>query len=132
MALTRSRGAWLGFLAMFATVALVRRAGAKTALVGVMILLLPLALSPSLKDRMLSAFEPERNKDRIYIWTSTLKIIKDYPVLGTGTGVFPNIYERYALPDAWERRVAYAHNLFLQLASESGLIGLAVFLALML
>lgn len=64
---------------------------------------------------------------RILNWLSTLKIIRDYPFLGKGFGSFALIYPRYKFLQANE--VRYAHNWFLQLAAETGILGLGIFMA---
>ena len=63
---------------------------------------------------------------RILNWMSTLKIIRDYPLLGKGLGSFALIYPRYKFVSANE--VRYAHNWYLQLAAETGILGLALFI----
>lgn len=59
---------------------------------------------------------------RLYNWRSTIEIVKDHPFLGTGIGTFATIYPRYKFPQANE--VHYAHNWYLQVASEMGILGL--------
>lgn len=66
----------------------------------------------------------------IYL-VSTLKIIKDNFLLGTGLGTFGNVYLKYMIPGkinpAQDYATLYAHNLCLQILSEIGIIGLVVF-----
>lgn len=67
---------------------------------------------------------------RILCYKSTLNILKDYPVTGTGTGTFYNVYPKYRVPEMKEvfpfvETPRYAHNDFLQIGSEMGLVGLA-------
>ena len=60
------------------------------------------------------------------VWTDTWKIIRDFPVLGTGLGSFASVYPHYKSHDA-------AHTTALssvaQWVSETGLIGLALLVA---
>jgi O-antigen ligase len=56
-------------------------------------------------------------------------MFREHPILGVGWSNFPLLYQEYAqriglAPEAEERA---AHNLYLEVAAESGLVGLAVF-----
>jgi len=62
-------------------------------------------------------------------WEDTLKVVKDYPILGTGLGTFRQIFPIYK-SFHMRRFVSHAENDFLQLASEVGLIGLGILLIL--
>ena len=90
-----------------------------------------LLTNPKLNDRFLSIFslEKEGNRTRIHIWQASLNMIKDKPLLGIGLGVFPSVYLDYTPPAADKDDIfAFAHNIFLQIAAEFGLIGLLLFL----
>lgn len=126
---TKSRGAWLGFAAMLGLVALRDRKTVASALVILLVVGAMFGASPALRGRLASAFRPDQNPERIQIWSSSIDMIKDNPVVGVGAGVFPFVYARYALPDALLKEVAYAHNLFLQVGAEFGILGLAAFLS---
>ncbi len=65
---------------------------------------------------------------RLSIWQGTADIIKDYPVFGTGLGTFNYIFPKYE-PAIIKVHFAYAHNDFLELIAETGIIGFAVFAA---
>lgn len=74
---------------------------------------------------------------RILCYESTMNIIKDHPVTGTGTGTFYNIYPKYRVPEMKEvftfvETPRYAHNDFLQVGSETGLLGLSIFVWLII
>ena len=62
-------------------------------------------------------------------WEDTLKVVKDYPILGTGLGTFSQIFPMYKSFHI-RRFVSHAENDYLQLASEVGLIGLGILLIL--
>jgi len=130
---TQSRGAWLGFAGML-FIFMVVNYKKKIALVFLAIFLIAvcfLLTNPKLYDRFLSIFslEKEGNMTRIHIWQASLNMFKDKPVLGVGLGVFPAVYPDYAPPAASkEETFAFAHNIFLQMAAELGLIGFILFL----
>ena len=77
-------------------------------------------------------------RQRFLIWLSTLQIIKENPIAGTGVGTFCLHYpsaqaqvlakEKYRHYVPKTNRSINAHNDYLQLASETGTIGLVCFL----
>jgi O-antigen ligase len=64
--------------------------------------------------------------ERWIYWKDTLKIIKNYPIFGTGIGTFSIIYPQFKGPEQ-NYFLNYAHQDFLQLTSEMGIMGLAIF-----
>ena len=67
------------------------------------------------------------NADRIWTWKSAKLMIQDYPVTGVGLGQFRDKYVRYKYEQE-SQNLPHTHNNFIQIAVESGLIGLAGFL----
>lgn len=70
---------------------------------------------------------------RLAIWLDGLNGVKDFPTFGTGLGVFPHIFPKYfseLSQIAFPRTIFinYAHNEYLQLLCEAGIVGLAIFL----
>lgn len=75
--------------------------------------------------RSIIDFDELSNKGRIHIWKETLKSISQNPILGVGIGNFPVVLqEDIALAKAGST----AHNLYLNIAAEMGIVALAVFL----
>jgi tetratricopeptide (TPR) repeat protein len=66
---------------------------------------------------------------RFEFWEGAVHIFSSYPILGSGLGTFPLIYRQFQ-PGKWYSR--FAHNVYLQIASETGCVGLIAFLALLL
>ncbi|HHV94767.1 MAG TPA: hypothetical protein GXX47_09575 [Firmicutes bacterium] len=120
---TQSRGAWLGFAggAVFYSLLSGHRRNWIWLLVGVVIISVIVQANPSLQRRMQRIFSLELNKDRIEVWTVTLKFIPDHLVFGVGTAVFPHVYQRYS-PRG--NAMSFAHNFFLQALAEYGIPGL--------
>ncbi len=63
--------------------------------------------------------------NRLDWWAGAWKIVKQYPILGVGLGNFDTLYLRYK---TGELNSLYAHNHFLQLWCEVGLIGVVALL----
>jgi len=59
-------------------------------------------------------------------WLGAVKLIGQHPWLGTGPGTFASSFQRVQSDGSYAR---YAHNLYLQMAAETGVAGAAAFLA---
>lgn len=64
------------------------------------------------------------NQGRVYIWKESLRSISEYPLLGVGVGNFPVVL---SLDPMTIKAGASAHNLYLNMLAELGIIGFAVF-----
>lgn len=130
--LTFARGAWLGFLAGFLfLLAFIgwKRFSAVLIILG-LLLSLTVAFGPPAIKAQLAYFKSlgsdTSSADRILIWKTGWKMFLDKPLFGHGLNTFMSIFERYKPADyPW---IVYAHNCFLQMAAETGIIGLLVFL----
>lgn len=63
---------------------------------------------------------------RISFYKDAFKIVKDYPILGTGGGGWSTLYFMYQSYLYWTKQ---AHNYFLQVWIEIGTIGITLFMA---
>ena len=71
----------------------------------------------------------QSNTERILIWQSAWNMFKDHPVLGVGLGQYTENYrEKYVSPLAKEPHLTHAHNNFMQMLAENGIVGFAGFL----
>lgn len=61
-------------------------------------------------------------ESRLDFWQDTIGIIKDFALTGTGIGTFPDIYPLYQSFQS-ENVLFHAHNDYLELLAESGIIG---------
>ena len=112
-----------------------RHAVAGTALL-VVLIAVALSFSPAIKDRSLSIIDVNRNisnVERIYLWNVARDIICDHPVTGVGFRQWGNRLPDYAGKYAAEWKFSpaalhHAHNVYLNTASETGLVGLALFI----
>ncbi|MBI3319040.1 MAG: O-antigen ligase family protein [Candidatus Omnitrophica bacterium] len=67
--------------------------------------------------------------DRVVMWQAAVNMVHDRPLLGHGLNTFMANYLRYWV--GGEKTPRYAHNCFLQVTAETGVLGLAAFLWLL-
>ncbi len=94
------------------------------------------AISPSpfvhrLVTRLASIGDPDQQMVRFAVWLDTLRLIRDHPWLGVGLGNFAAAFPAYVTHPAARWGPATPHNLWLTVAAEMGLTGLAAFTWLM-
>lgn len=92
-------------------------------------------------ERAISTFDEKDPsvKTRLLIWWSTLNMIKDKPLLGSGIGTFKMNYLDYQAdflqknPDyiKFSGKAAESHNEYLQMGAELGIVGLGIFLSIL-
>ncbi len=63
--------------------------------------------------------------NRSHIWNVTLEVIKNNPILGAGIGAFGVAYTPHDTMNGLER-VEQAHNDYLQVAADAGIVGLLI------
>lgn len=81
---------------------------------------------PSLKYRINTIGDNnyQSNSERILMWHSAWNMFLDHPITGIGLGNYAKSYqEQYISPEAKERRQNHAHNNFLQILADRGIIG---------
>lgn len=66
-------------------------------------------------------------KVRIVMWQETLLMLKDHKIFGAGLGGYPFVIRVYHKSGNWMEVFQYPHNVFLNLWSETGLLGLGAF-----
>jgi putative inorganic carbon (hco3(-)) transporter len=126
---TSSRGAWLGlFVGMALYLFFYNR---KILLLLPVIAALFVLSSPSGIDRISGFFSLEKNTvwERMQLWKGAWNMIREHPVLGFGINTFSQYFGTYKPVDYPDIR--YAHNSYLQMWSEIGLIGLMAFFAVL-
>jgi putative inorganic carbon (HCO3(-)) transporter len=67
--------------------------------------------------------------ERMAHWQAALGMFTDHPWLGVGMGNYPVAYPRYAL-GRWQDPLGHAHNYYLNIAAEAGVVGLGAYLFL--
>ncbi len=137
--LSQARGPWVGAAAALFTVGYVMRrklfANKKAVLAAsIVILLFMMSMLPFYMGRAKTLTDPRwpSNYNRLYIWESSINMIKDYPLTGVGFDQFREVCNpKYVSPFTPERYHPHAHNSFLMMGVETGLIGLIAFLYLL-
>ena len=75
------------------------------------------------------------NDDRIAAYRNSINMIKAHPVMGLGANTYMKNYKKYKEAPEYRGVVTsdylYAHNNFLHMAAEIGLLGLAIFIWLL-
>jgi putative inorganic carbon (HCO3(-)) transporter len=146
-----SRGAWIGFATAFVLMSLAHSRRPTTllallCLLAVSVLLLasigalPQAIVQRLTDflpylRIFDVREVELTEanyavlERMAHWQAAWGMFSDRPWLGVGIGNYEPVYPAYSLP-GWTEPLGHAHNYYLNIAAEAGLVGLAAYLVL--
>ncbi len=150
---TLSRGAWLGAVAaaLAVSVLLSRRALVVSALAGggaaLLVVLGGVRRLPAALQQRLTDFLPyvglvdirrveitDQNFaviERLAHWYAAVGMFTDRPWLGVGVGNYAAVYPAYKIPP-WDDPLGHAHNIYLNVAAETGLVGLAAYLFLWL
>lgn len=86
------------------------------------------------RQRLMQSFNPaDANNSiiqRYYYWITSIKIIKDFPLIGVGWRKFGIAYEFYKPVSANVSN--YSHNVFLQVWAEMGVAGFMAFLSIVI
>jgi O-antigen ligase len=140
--LSLSRGGLLALgVTLLAAILFGGRWRAAAAVVGVLLAMVTagyfvLVASPEARTRVTTL---QGGAGRSDIWTIGLRMVKAHPVRGIGVGNFQNTAVSYVLAPGTIRRAdlliekpKVAHNTYLQVAAELGLVGLALFMFLVL
>lgn len=130
---TVSRGAWLAFAASMIFLSIWTNF---FTLVFLLLVIFIIVMYPffyeSVKERLSNFFISSDASiiDRKFIWEAALKMFMSKPWLGVGLGTFMFNFKKFVSPDF--PYVAYAHNCYLQMAAEIGIVGLAAFLLILI
>lgn len=74
------------------------------------------------------------NSTRFTLYETSFNMMKHHPIVGVGVNTYSLNYQKYKLHDTSEETADtswYAHNSFLQMASEIGIFGFLIFLYLL-
>ena len=133
---TLSLGAWAGLAASALALAALRGRGwlSAAALALVLAFLVGVVVLPA--GRISGRLDPTTGTAlfRVQIWTSSVRMIADHPLLGVGLDNFLYLYRgHYMLPEAAEEpNISHPHNWLLHFWLELGLLGVAAAVGLLI
>lgn len=122
-----SRGACLGLLiALFLMAVCLRRLKVFLALTAASCLVAGI-LIVTLTHKPVFSLKSGHDAARVVIWPAAAAMIKDRPLTGHGLGSFTKAFPKYST--AYAGGAPYAHNSFLHIGAETGLLALGCFMA---
>jgi putative inorganic carbon (HCO3(-)) transporter len=146
--MTWSRGAILGLVAAFIVINVQRSRRAAIIFFLIVLLLIGLGALQALPEAVTQRFVdflpflsiPDVNTvevnptnfaivQRLAHWTAAWKMFEEHPWSGIGIGNYNIAYPGHA-PPAWPDSMGHAHNYYLNIAAEAGLVGLFAYLGL--
>lgn len=129
---TYTRASWISILIAMFLLCFIKNK--KVILIPIVLVFLLLIFSSrGVKDRVISMTDKEHYLNRTYLFGSTIEQIKKKPLTGYGWGYknFYKLYPSFVSPElksiGWTQ-MYHAHNYPLQIAFETGILGLMVFL----
>ncbi|WP_168161158.1 O-antigen ligase family protein [Desulfatibacillum aliphaticivorans] len=138
LVISLSRGGWAGALVGLGLIGVIFaerryfRRGIIVALIGAtfVVMLLVILMSSPTVERILTAEQGIDNaswSSRVTVWKATRDMIADHPVFGVGPGNFSLGFTQYQ-PEGLSVRFFHAHNDYLHIISEIGLLLIPVVL----
>ena len=132
LALSLTRGAWIGFVAAAVLMAVLGRSRTLL-LVPLAAVVLLLAMPRAVVERAVSVVDLDQPsiRERVAMLDAGVRMVRDHPFLGVGPGMVQQAFTSYRGAEAPER-VPHLHNNVMQIAAERGLAGLAAYLGILL
>ncbi|MDD5594704.1 MAG: O-antigen ligase family protein [Candidatus Omnitrophica bacterium] len=131
--LTVSRGSWFAFIGIIFFMSIWSRPlGLLFLIISIFILATQKFYYPIFKWRLdnFFVFQDPSSKDRMLMWSAAWKMLMSRPLLGLGLGTFMFNFKNF-VAQGYLYSAPYAHNCYLQIATEIGIIGLVSFLAIL-
>ncbi|MBE6635861.1 MAG: hypothetical protein E7617_06675 [Ruminococcaceae bacterium] len=135
LVLTFTRGAWIALILTALGFIVIRSRRAPKILLAPLAIIpvVPLFIPDNVIERFLSVFNKADSSiaSRLSIWRSSLRILADKPLIGTGVGdkAFAEEFLKYAEDSV---TAPHSHNLFLEIGCELGIFALLLFVFLIL
>ena len=131
--LTFSRGAYVALV--FSLISIIPFVGhklktKKTGVILIFIITLFLFFGQPISSRFISSFDASEgsNAGRILIWEKAIEVFKQNPVVGVGLGNYPTTQDDLIS----SRSPINAHNTYLEIATELGLLGLLLWMGVLI
>jgi len=130
--MTQTRSAWCGLIAgCFIILGLHKKVWLLAIPLSAVVLLLLVPQTIKLRALSIADRREITAQERLSMWSSGVRIIRDHPWTGVGMGAMAQTYAHYREPDSPvdpKRRLGHLHNNIIQIAAERGLLGLACWL----
>jgi O-antigen ligase len=134
-----SRTAWLGLIAVFGLYTATNRPTQSLRAIAVcglalgfgvlLATLLNVSIVEIMQRRMAELSESQFSM-RLLVWPTAWAMFRTHPLFGVGLGSFATAFADDFPPIHWAWSPDHAHNVFLQIACQHGVIGLALFMIL--
>lgn len=82
------------------------------------------------KERFETMGEDKTSVQRLLYWQHGMDMIREHPVMGVGFFNFPRYYAHHYPEDMLYEHAELPHNIFIQAGTDTGLIGLLIFLVI--
>jgi len=124
-----SRGAWLGAIGAMVSYGFWEKKARPKLAFALLVTIVLFFSVPLLRSRLVSIVNllHPLTRERLYIWKATWDMIKTHPFLGVGMDNFSFVYEKYMVEGAKIPDPSFAHNIFLQIWAEGGVLALLSF-----
>ncbi len=122
-----ARAAWVAVIVAILMVSFVKK---KRIALLLSIFSIILFLSPHMKEKAGTIFNPLTWGERIPLWKIAIRMFADHPIFGAGLGMQEKLLYKYWEPSVLfqEYRYWHVHNTYLEVLAEAGIIGLFTFL----
>ncbi|HSN69779.1 MAG TPA: O-antigen ligase family protein [Thermoanaerobaculia bacterium] len=132
LALTFTRGAWIGWAAGILAIVALRRIRLIPWLAPLFLLALSFSPEP-IFARLVSSFDLEQTSvlDRIRMAEAGVEMVRDHPLFGVGPGNIKEVYPLYRKDDAPRFRIPHLHSNPIQIWAERGVLAFAAWVALL-
>lgn len=90
------------------------------------------AIPDAQKARFTAAGDDQSSQQRLLYWKRGLEMVEQHPVLGVGYRNFPVYFKNHYPQDMLYGDAQLPHNIFIEVATDAGYLGLGCFLLLIL
>lgn len=126
-----SRGSQVALIFQGAWIAIQRRLRVSVLIAIAVVAAAGYALLPAAeKARFSNVGTDNTSIQRLDYWKAGLKMIESHPYLGVGYFNFAPVYAAHDRGKLWHGSAQLPHNIFIQVGTDAGLIGLSIFLML--
>jgi len=126
-----SRGSQLGLAYQLYPAILKGRISFRNILLSALVVVLGFNLLPEeQKARFSKSGDDQSSQQRLLYWERGIEMIKSHPALGVGYYNFPRYFQTHYPEDMLYQGAQLPHNIFVQVGTDAGILGLGTFAAL--